>query len=354
MPPTLRSSPASQRTTRNSSKTPISTPEKHSTPTPGKARYCATCKRPRKGHPRTGCPFTDEVDAGQPDGDVSQEGSPTCTVADALDALNLTAADADIDSEGEESFENAGSGGTKGGKKPFARMPGMLAPEPSWMYSESSQTSSTPESTPEMESIEMKRERKPRTPVTPMPGMLAPLPSWIYSQSSQVSCKDESPPSPDASFSSASSPYLGLSQLTECDDVPSQCVPDCVPPPPDPAPHTRSLARTLTEGERAAFTASLAHLAKAAVFVLPAADAPSAAAAAMDRGLSARLLQLDHADVLLIVGHTEGAVAVLEHQVEAKMHALVPPTQGALGAAAKAVLIGAVGAVAAWGALAFA
>ncbi|KAF7352272.1 hypothetical protein MVEN_01190900 [Mycena venus] len=292
MPPTLRSSPAGTRTTQNSTK--VATPEKSSTP--GKPRYCTTCKRPRKGHPREGCPFAEESIQ-----DETLSDSPTRSVADALNALDLAEQDA-TDDEGLDE---------KKPSKPFTRMPGTL---------------------------------------------LTPTPSFMYSQSSQVSCKTEMPPAPNASFSS-SIPYLGLSQASAVAATPRARTPmddRSVTPP----PATRPLMRTLTSEERTAFTASLTHLAKAAVYVLPTLDVPAVCAAATERGLSTRTLPLDHADTLLVVGHTAAAVEVLVYQVEAKMHALVPkpPPAGrapTLSTAAKAVMISAVGAAAAWSALAF-
>ncbi|KAF8182139.1 hypothetical protein K438DRAFT_1840375 [Mycena galopus ATCC 62051] len=280
MPPTLRSSPAGTRITRNSTK--VATPEQLPS-TPGTPRYCTSCKRPRKGHPRKGCPFADPS---------ILDDSPTRSVADTLDALDALSLAGPDDDAG----------------------------------------------------VDEEAQKKPRKRFTPMPGsLLTTAPSWMYSESSQAS-KEESPP-PDASFSS-SIPYLGLSQTsysTETQPVSSQRT---TPPP------TRPLMRTLTSEERAAFTTSLTHLAKATVYVLPASDVPAICAAAAERGLHTRTLPLDHADTLLIVGHTAAAVDVLVYQVEAKMHSLVPPPpQGTtLSTAATAV---AVGAVAAWSALAF-
>ncbi|KAJ7369004.1 hypothetical protein DFH08DRAFT_832933 [Mycena albidolilacea] len=289
MPPTLRSSPAGTRTTRSSPK--VATPEKSSTP--GKPRYCTSCKRPRKGHPREGCPFTEAP---------VQSDSPTRSVSRALDALSLAELDEDTTGTGDEGA----------------------------------------------------REKKPRKPFTRMPGtLLTPAPSWMFSQSSQAStCKDETPPALDASFSS-STPYLGLSQTSEVAAFPPTETQRVTPP-----PATRPLTRTLTREERTAFTTFLTHLAKAAVYVLPTPDVPDICAAATERGLATRTLPLDHADTLLVVGHTAAAVEVLVYQVEAKMHALVPKPPpagraGALSTAAKAVVVGAVGAVAAWSALAF-
>ncbi|KAJ7770981.1 hypothetical protein DFH07DRAFT_804408 [Mycena maculata] len=302
MPPTLRSSPSATRTTRNSAKSPVPTPEKPSTP--GKPRYCTSCKRPRKGHPREGCPYVEEASQ-----DETVSDSPTRSVADALNELNLAGAGVDADSTDDE------EGGSKKPIKTFTRMPGTL---------------------------------------------LTPTSSFMYSQSSQLSCKDESPPAGDASFSS-SIPYLGLSQLSDADAT--ACTPTSralIPTNEDPAiippATTRPLLRTLTSEERTAFTSSLTHLAKATVYVLPTADVPAISAAAAAHGLSVRTLPLDHADTLLVAGHTASAVDVLLYQVEAKMHALVPAPTGrthTLSTAAKAVVVGAVGAAAAWSALAF-
>ncbi|KAJ6615591.1 hypothetical protein B0H10DRAFT_2040054 [Mycena sp. CBHHK59/15] len=295
MPPVLRSSPASTRTTRNSTKSPTPAPAKASTPS--KPRYCTSCKRPRKGHPREGCPFAE--DATQ---DEALSDSPTRSVADALDALNLAAVDGEKEDEGRATRP----------RKPFTRMPGTL---------------------------------------------LTPTSSFMYSQSSQTSvCKDETPLAADAnasfSYSQSSEPYLALSQLSDGAATLRAQTPTSTPPPP---PQTRPLARTLTAEERAAFTTSLAHLAKATVYVLPAADVPAISAAAAGHGLCARELALDHADTLLVVGHTQTAVELLLYQVETKMHALVPRPEprSVLSAAAKAIAVGAVGAVATFSVMAF-
>ncbi|KAJ7462010.1 hypothetical protein FB451DRAFT_1267479 [Mycena latifolia] len=285
MPPTLRSSPAGTRTTRNSTKSPVPTPDKKLS-TPGKPRYCTSCKRPRKGHPREGCPFVE--DGTQNDDTVSD--SPTRSVAAALDALNLAVAETDTDTDNED-----------------------------------------------------EREKKPRKPFTRMPGtLLTPTTTFMYSESSQSTCKDETPPAFHASFAS-SAPYLGLSQLS--DDVDA--------PPLATTTATRPLARTLTSDERTAFTQSLTHLAKATVYVLHAPDVPAVCEAAATHGLTTRALPLDHADTLLVIGRTAAATEVLFYQIETKMRALVPPREGILSTAAKALVVGTVGAAAAFGALAF-
>lgn len=293
MAPTLRSSPAGTRSTRNSTKTPVSTPDSKSS-TPSKPRYCTTCKRPRKGHPREGCPFAEDVEE---DGEQNEtlSDSPTRNVADALDALNLEAVYGDTENE-EES--------PKKERKPFTRMPGTL---------------------------------------------VTPTSSFMYSSQGSSSTKDESEP-----------PYLGLSQLTEYDDAAGAVTPRRVSTPIDDgakrATRTRPLVRTLTSEERLSFTSALTHLAKATVYVLPTPDVPTICASAATHGLFTRTLPLDHADMLVVVGPTEVAVEVLLYQVEAKMHALVPAPAGktqTLSTAAKAAVFGAVGAVAAWSALAF-
>ncbi|KAJ7627302.1 hypothetical protein FB45DRAFT_921034 [Roridomyces roridus] len=296
MAPTLRSSPAT-RTTRNSTKTPVSTPERALTPS--KPRYCATCKRPRKGHPREGCPFADDVAEEEGEDDVAQNepqaDSPSRNVADALDALNLAMGDGD----GDTAPEDEGHRRPKKERKPFTRMPGTLVtPTPSFMYSQSSQASSS-------------------------------------------AYKDESPP------------YLGLSQVTEVDENMSR---EC--PPMDTQDHVvtpLAPTRSLTLDERASFTSSLAHLTKAAVYVLSTPDVSPVCKSAASHGLFTCTLPFDHADMFVVVGHTEAAVEVLRYQVEAKMHSLVPKPARTkkLSETAKAAVFAAVGAVVVWGTLAF-
>ncbi|KAJ6515283.1 hypothetical protein C8R45DRAFT_1139411 [Mycena sanguinolenta] len=303
MPPTLRSagsSPAGTRTTRNST-TKVATPDSKPPSTPGTPRYCTSCKRPRKGHPRKGCPFAS-----------NPSDSPTRSVADALDALSLADQDLDAltDDEGVE------------------------------------------------EDLEFKRatEKKSRKPFTPMPGaLLTTAPSWMCSQSSQASTQvsKEETPLLDASFSFSlsqtsfdSASFSGAHALVDGQRA------SATPPPATPA---RPLTRTLTSEERTAFTTSLTHLAKATVYALPTSDVPAICAEAAARGLSTRTLPLDHADTLLVVGHTAAAVDVLVYQVETKMHALAAtarkaPPGTSLGTAATAVVVGA---AAVWSALAF-
>ncbi|KAJ6536691.1 hypothetical protein DFH09DRAFT_1178499 [Mycena vulgaris] len=307
MAPTLRSSssPAATRTTRNSTKS--APPPDLRSPTPRKPRCCTSCKRPRLGHPREGCPFAEDATQNE---NTPASDSPTRSVAAALDALDLTEAEADSDEENAESRKP---------RKPFTRMPGTL--------------------------------------LTPTPSM------YSYSQSSQL-CKDETPPAfKDASFASSSSsiPYLGLSQLSE----PAAPTPRAespmddddsgrATPPPATATAIRPLIRTLTSDERAEFTASLSNLAKATVYVLPTPDVSAIRAAAAERALHTRELELDHADTLLVVGLTAEATAVLFYQVEAKMHALVPRTTGkARATATRGALLLGVGAAVTWSALAF-
>ncbi|KAJ7050354.1 hypothetical protein C8F01DRAFT_1179557 [Mycena amicta] len=76
------------RTTRNSNKrkTPIATAAPVSTRTP---RRCATCKRPRKGHPRSGCPFGKAVEP------EDTEKAPEVSEKPPLSAMDLSAVDSD-------------------------------------------------------------------------------------------------------------------------------------------------------------------------------------------------------------------------------------------------------------------
>ncbi|KAJ7050363.1 hypothetical protein C8F01DRAFT_1377779 [Mycena amicta] len=274
--------PASQRTTRNSNKSQNQPPEPTSTP-----RRCTTCKRPRKGHPRSGCPFGEAEDA---------EKSPGVT--EKLSALDLSAVDSD-----------------------------------------DTDTDNT-----EKEDTEKEKETKAKARVA-MPGTLGPMPTWILSQSSKgwgESFKEEALPKEDSSSLSSIAVAPASSQRSDSDatDVP------------------RPLTRTPSVVEREVFTTSLASLAKAAVYVLPTQDVPVASHEALARGLFVRRLSLDHVDSLLFVGQTDAAVAVLENQVQNKMHSLVPKNAdkgpGTLAKASKGLVVGAVGAVAAWGALAFA
>ncbi|KAJ7050355.1 hypothetical protein C8F01DRAFT_691237 [Mycena amicta] len=270
--------PASQRTTRNSNKGQNQPPEPTSTP-----RRCTTCKRPRKGHPRSGCPFGEAEDS---------EKSPGVT--EKLSALDLSAVDSD--------------------------------------------DTDTDDTEKEDSEKEKEKETKAKARVA-MPGTLGPMPTWILSQSSKSSgesFKEEALPN-------AASSSLSSSQRSDLDlatDVP------------------RPLTRTPSVVEREVFTTSLASLAKAAVYVLPTQDVSVASQEALARGLFVRRLSLDHVDTLLFVGQTDAAVAVLENQVQNKMHSLVPKNGDKgprmLAKATKGLVVGAVGAVAAWGALAFA
>ncbi|KAF7289754.1 hypothetical protein MIND_01349000 [Mycena indigotica] len=257
MPAALSSSPVTQRTTRNSNKTPLATPDAINSSPGSTPRRCSTCKQPRKGHPRSGCPF-----------------GPETGMTEKLGALDLSVVDDDDETEVEE--------GVPQGK-----------------------------------------ERAKKSQRVAMPGTLGPVPSWVLSQSS---CKSED----------------SISSL------------DVAPPTSQECP--RPLTRTPSIVEREAFTSSLASLTKATIYVLPTEDAAEIALKASKRGLSTRQLGLDHADTLLLIGQTEAAVAVLEKQVQNKMHSLVPKNtqNGVIATATKGLIVGAVGAVAAWGALAFA
>ncbi|KAJ7131669.1 hypothetical protein C8R43DRAFT_1024232 [Mycena crocata] len=299
--------PSPRRITRNSTKSPGLALENSpgNSPTPSrKPPHCATCGKPRKGHPRNGCPFAK-------DGNQRETGSksPTRNVSDALSALNL-AANADTDDETEHTTQDGGFGaGAKKAGRLFTRMPGTL---------------------------------------------LTPTSSFMYSQSSQASCKDESPSALGASQSF--DPYLGLSQLSDTGATTGDLTPRADSPDPPRATATRPLTRTLTSKERTEFTASLTNLTKATVYVLPAVDVPAICASATACGLSTRTLPLDHADALVVVGRTAAAVEVLFYQVEAKMHALVPPlpaSGGALKMAVRTLFVTTAGAAAAWGVLAF-
>ncbi|CAK5275150.1 unnamed protein product, partial [Mycena citricolor] len=296
MAPVLRSSPVSLRTTRNSAKSPLPTPEKASTPS--KPRVCSQCKRPRKGHPREGCPF---VDSESPAGESFFD-SPTRLVSDALQSLNLSPSAVGSEVEVE----------TLVTRRPFTKMPGtLLSPSSSFVCSQISL---------------FKNE------------IDEPVLSQVSDMATDGSATPRAmTPTDDAEeLLAPSSPTL-----TEC-NLTSSC--------------PRPLTRTLTHAEHDSFIASLSSLTKATIYVISTPDVPVIIAAATFHGLCTRTMPLDHADTIVVVGRTDSAVDVLLNQIETKMHALVPVPQGrslALSAAAKTMVIGAVGAVAAWGALAF-
>ncbi|KAJ7163402.1 hypothetical protein C8R43DRAFT_1123015 [Mycena crocata] len=292
--------PGSRRTIHKSSEF---TPE--TSPTSRKAPRCSVCKLLRKGHPRNRCPYAEEVNQGK-----TEPESPTRNVADAL-RLTL-AADTGDERDGVAAAGDEVSAGTKKNRR-ITLIPGTLL------------TSTT---------------------------------SLLHSQFSNPSRKEESPPALGSQFISSyiSEPYPNPTQLFDTGLTAGDSTPRTPRAESPMDATTRFLTRTLPYDESTQFAASLARLTKASVYVLPAADISAICATAAACGLSTRTLPFNHTDGLVIVGQTTAAVEVLFYQVEAGMHALVPPlpaSSSALKMAAQTLFVTAAGAAAAWVLLAF-
>jgi len=358
MAPTLRStqnSPtAAERTSNNNS--PSTTPRK--------APQCSKCKRPRAGHPRSGCPFVDS-----PSRETKGQDKPDNHLAVALGSMTLLSP-APIE--------------TKEDDKAFIRNRRRLSAQPELVPSDSLLSLSTNSSEivarllqPGMfddtdedfgdkgkiskvvrwqETIATS-STTPNTPLKTKTPSRSPMPGSLF------------PPTPESSFASTRTSDVGEISVV----IRRSNIAVANPPVADDASSSHStstveqralpLARSMSALQREMFMSELKAEAKATLCVFDKADIAAMYAKAIARHKFVfQVMNNDKNDpqALLVVGQDEEAVHALLRQVEvenekakAKLKEVQVPKQGRpsnLGMAAGGVVVGAVGA---WAGLAF-
>jgi len=338
MAPTLRSSAPNTPTGKSS--TTSDTP----TVTPRKTPQCTKCKRPRQGHPRSGCPYVDS-----PLKEKKNNTQTTSTTAnhivDALGSMHIAPPSYECDEDTKAVIRS---------RRRSSIQPPQLAPgETLLSLSSNSQEIVERLLQPEMfdndandnvGSAKGKRKAKivqwqetvqgATAPVKPrlivkMPGTLR-TPSPESSQSSLKTLPDkQETPAPEFSAVGPSNSNTSSTTFPRC-----------------PQPLVRSMSMI----QREAFVSNLTSSSDATIYVLPSSDIQSIYASATKLGLHARVvMSVDKSDPqgLLVLGHDEKSVRGLYEKVETESKK-VPSSR--MRAAAGGAVVGAVGA---WAGLAF-
>ncbi|KAL0950091.1 hypothetical protein HGRIS_010092 [Hohenbuehelia grisea] len=412
MAPALRSSTqntpsktASKASTSNASST-VGTPTKASTPsgTPRKTHTCTKCKRPKAGHPRSGCPYVDspsgarvtpgdsegEEDSASDDAQPAQQGdsatpqrlsqalqslyiapgtptpaSPktplrrenarrTLVASDTLTSLSTTS------SEIVTNLQRPGimskTSPVRNGGLAFEEHDDLAAKVTKVVRWQDLVMAANGSGTTEESSV----DRKPRSPAGRMPcTLVTPSPSVsllsIASQGpttgSAASKSDSDPASSDLSSSISSLPSQVSSAST--------------------ASTTRPLSRTMSMEQRDAFLDRVNEAARATIYTLPTADVPTIQESATAVGYFSRVIEMpvrlengkkgksaaseEDDESWLILGRTERAVQRLYDSVQEDLRArdgqAKPRRTSGIGAAAAGGAV--IGAVATFTGLAF-
>ena len=363
MAPTLRSDSAQNSPTAAERTSNINSP----TNTPRKAPQCSKCKRPRAGHPRSGCPFVDS-----PSREAKAQDRPDNHLSDALGSMTLLSP-APIEHE----------------DKSFIRNRRRLSAQARLVPSDSLLSLSTNSSeivarllqpgifddTDEEDNLGEKAKiskvvrwqetiatsfAAPNTPMKPKTPARSPMPGSLF------------PPTPESSFASTRpSDVEEISVIIRRSNIAV-----ANPPVNDDASinsastveqYVLPLARSMSASEREMFISELKPEPKATICVFDKTDIAAMYAKSVARyKFVFQVMNDDENDsqALLVVGQDEEAVHTLLRQVEAendrartrtkaKLKEAHKPKYGrssSLGMAAGGVVVGAVGA---WAGLAF-
>jgi hypothetical protein len=324
MAPTLRSSAPSTPTAKTDTTSDISTV------TPRKTPQCTKCKRPRQGHPRSGCPYADS-----PLKEKQSNIQTANNITDALGSMYIASPSLERDEDTKAATRN---------RRRSSVQPPQLAPgETLVSLSSNSQEIIERLMQPGMfdddtgdDAGAVKNKTKAKIvrwqetvqrPVVKMPGTLTtPSPQTSQESLKTLPYKQETSPTPE----------LGLSSIDVSSTPSSQ--------------RRQPLARSMSMEQRQAFVSNLTSSSHATIYVLPSSDIYSIHASAIKVGLHARVVQsMDKSDPqgLLVLGHDEKAVQRLYEKVETESQ---KSPSGRLRAAAGGAVVGVVGA---WAGLAF-
>lgn len=371
MAPTTRSSAQNSPVSKSSAAgdMPLSTTPSS---TPRKVPQCSKCRRPRAGHPRSGCPYA-ELES--PSKATQDKGSEKITVA--MGSMIIASpgrvpdevTKAAIRTRRRLSSQRATLGPSdtllslSTNSSEIVRQllqPGVLddtdegqlhvkenveGPKSKVVRWQETLVHATPQKIPKNRLFSR----------SPMPGTLIPFTPETSFASSQGTTKQENPHAP--SF------YESVSHVSASPVVSS---PPVSSPMPKEPPHEQAILRTMSVEQREDFIAKLAHAHAATIYVLPKEDIPaiSSAASALDLHPCVMIKEDDpEAEGLLILGRNPVSVQRLMDKVEEedkrkremKSTSTDLPTESrrvssTLRAAAGGAVVGAVGA---WAGLAF-
>ncbi|RDB20152.1 hypothetical protein Hypma_012915 [Hypsizygus marmoreus] len=335
MPPSLRSSAPNTPTARSTGGNDPSTLTPRKTPT------CTKCKRPRAGHPRSGCPY---VDSPSKDNNVSNATAGEKNLTDALGSMQLRSPTRERDEETKAFIRNRRRSShqvaptqtllslSSESQEIVERLlqPGMFDDD-----TDEDNNAGSSEGKTKTKVVQWQETLLAATPAKPKPRVKMP--------------GSLSTPSPDSSHGSAdlsankkkkeASPALEVSTSAAVER-------DATPP---PARHPQPLARSMSVEQRDLFISTLTQSSDATVYMVPAHDIHDIHAHASRIGFHARIVpKHDDRDsqALLVLGHNEAAVKRLFKKVEAQRKKSSPGFSAAAGGAV-------VGAVGAWAGLAF-
>lgn len=363
MAPTTRSSaqnsPASK--SNASSDMPLSTTPSS---TPRKVPQCSKCKRPRAGHPRSGCPYVNIESPSKVNPDKDSERI-TVAMGSMIIALPERVRDEDtkttirtrrrlssqptalqpsdtllsLSTNSSEIVRQLLQPGNLNNNTDGEQPHDVEGPKSKVVRWQEALVQATPQKVPKNRLFSR----------SPMPGTLIPFTPDTSFASSQGTAKQE--------LSHAPSLHESVSHVSVIPPVPS--------PVPEEPLHKKTIVRTMSIEQREDFIAKLAHAHAATIYVLPKEDIPSisSAASALDLHPCVMIKEDDpEAEGLLILGRNAASVQQLMHKVEEednkremKSTSTNPTTEGrrvssTLRAAAGGAVVGAVGA---WAGLAF-
>ncbi|KAF8961096.1 hypothetical protein BDZ97DRAFT_1905638 [Flammula alnicola] len=371
MPPTLRSSTSAQSSPTATGKsannvTPSTSTTPSTTPT-RKVPQCLTCKRPRAGHPRSGCPYADSPSKGQ----SNVPNASGSHLSDALESMAIASpARIERDDDTKAFIKN---------RRRQSAQPHPLGPSESLLSLSTNSNDivarlSQPGIFDDTEGEDdgagkgkasrivrwqetiatipaaPNRALKSKTPArSPMPGtLIPPTPESSFTSSRDSAAKMESPP---ANSIRPANDDFPMEDHASNSNASSSTV----------TRRAQPLSRTMSAVERDVFISKLSEEATATIYIIPKADVDAIVSKATAlKFIAHQVMNDDENDpqALIILGRDEKAVQALLRKVEKenrKVQLSKTQNQGRHGpstlkTAAGAVVVGAVGA---WAGLAF-
>ena len=352
--------------------------------TPRKAPHCTQCKRPRAGHPRSGCPYVDSPKADQPPNSVASDVGIGLT--DALGSMQIASAPVGLVREREEETKT-----TIRNRRRLSAQPQLPASDSLLSLSTNSSEivarllqpgmfddTADGEDASGRKVIDKKIVRWQETlviPTTPKaePALKKNKGKGRYSTRSPMPCTLDTP---ETSFASSTNSVLkqAISAIPQVEAPVEEEEPHSESAGPSTATPTQGqdtpsrrvqpLVRSMSLEQREMFISKLTVKSPATIYILPKADIPTVTASATALGFHACAVLSDDAEdpeALLILGQDLAAVKKLFGKVEEenRKHAEQRKPDGkgkprsslGLKAAAGGAVVGAVGA---WAGLAFA
>jgi hypothetical protein len=350
--------------------------------TPRKAPHCTKCKRPRAGHPRSGCPYVDSPKAEQPSNSAASEVGIGLT--DALGSMQIASAPVGLVREREEETK-----ATIRNRRRLSAQPQLpvsdsllsLSTNSSEIVARLLQPGMFDDTTHEEDAsgrkaMDTKIVRWQETLAIPTTPRAVPALNnkgkGRYSTRSPMPCTLDTP---ETSFASSTNSVLkqGIPAVPQVES-PVEEEPQATPDEParpftptqgqdTPPRSAQPLVRSMSLEQREMFISKLTVKSPATIYILPKADMPTVTASATALGFHACAVisdDVEDPEALLILGQDLAAVKKLFGKVEEenRNHAEQqkdgkgkPRSSLGLKAAAGGAVVGAVGA---WAGLAFA